>query len=210
MTKINKLIEKYLDKKQEDDSSKHLPLLDNEFYASSVGGCPRLIYYSKVFPDRKKDPKSLKVFVLGNLVHDFLQKEVLSGESEVPLVIETKGVKIKGRLDQVDDNFIYEIKSVSTLRFVKEQPQKHHVLQLMLYLKAFKREKGKIVYVEKNTFDIIEHEIVFDEKIYDEAVEGFVSVFQSMSKNALPDKTSEEWACKHCLFKKECDGEVLK
>ena len=161
---VKQLLEEWVIQNQEASKLKHKPLKDNEFYASSAGMCPRVMYFDKKYGRKEPGMKVQKIFVLGNLVHDFVQEKLFkAGESESPAILAMNGIVVRGRLDHLDDEFIWELKSIANIKYVQYKPKIENVYQIMIYLKAIGRLKGKLVYVEKNTFDVVEHKVDFDE-----------------------------------------------
>jgi CRISPR/Cas system-associated exonuclease Cas4 (RecB family) len=208
MTLLNRLAS-WIEEKNRKESEERKPLAENEFYASSTGACSRCLYYEKVLGYREPELSVQKVFVLGNVVHDFVQKNLLTeGESESRVFIEIDGMVIRGRLDHIDDDHIWELKSTKSLKYINE-PYESHLMQLMIYLKGRNRVKGKIAYIEKNTFDIKEFDVEYDEEIYNKAVSKFKEVINAV-KAKRPLKRLTDFPngkfCLGCAYLSECSN----
>jgi CRISPR/Cas system-associated exonuclease Cas4 (RecB family) len=208
MTLLNRLTS-WIEDKNRREAEERKPLGENEFYASSTGACSRCLYYEKTLGYREPGPSTQKVFVLGQVVHEFVQKNLLTeGESESRVFIEIDGIVIRGRLDHIDDDHIWELKSTSSLRYITE-PYESHLMQLMIYLKGRNRNKGKIAYIEKNTFDIKEFDVEYDEEIYNKAVSKFKEVINAV-KMKRPCKRLRDFPngkfCLGCAYLPECSN----
>lgn len=207
MKSAKKLLESWISEKEKKDV--HKPCEPNEFYASSAGMCPRSLFLEKKHGRREPNNDLKKIFLLGNILHDFMQENVLvHGKSEEPIRIETHGIVIRGRLDFIDDESIWELKTIKDVSYVLHEPNEHHVLQLMLYLNALKRTKGKLVYMEKNSFKIAEHDVLFDETMYAKAIQGFVTAHRGILEGKSPEPYADRktnWKCRYCQYAKECN-----
>jgi len=204
--RIKNMVEKWIVDKQNKDEHRRA-VANNVFYASQAGGCPRALYYKKVFGDKEFEVRALLIFQMGNIVHDFLQKEILKGESEKSLTIQEDGVVIYGRLDHIDDEEVIEIKSTGAVKYNEKEASPHHLEQLNLYMKAMGREKGRMVYVEKNTLEIVEHEVKFNPELYQKTVDNFRQVAKAVEIQVAPAKLSDypkSWKCRYCDYKDEC------
>ena len=88
-------------------------------------------------------------------------------------------------VDFLNDDFLYELKSVTsknTFRevFKKQKPKEQNLLQLMTYMVSLERDKGKLIYgsfVKTITYDMFEE--LSDDK------------FEEMCETLRPDDTIE-------------------
>ena len=208
MSKIKDLLDNWLKNKQIKEALKHTQPEDNTYYASSAGSCPRKMYYSRRYP-QENDLELLKVFEMGNIVHEFIQDVIMKGgQHEVPIKLEDNGIIVRGRLDCLYENELYELKSTKSIHFVKDKPNNHHVMQLMLYMKQLGYKSGNLLYIEKNTLQMVEHTVEYDDSIYNLAIALFRKAHQGLSTNTLPVKECEAWECKFCNYQDKCQKEV--
>lgn len=200
LERINKVL---LDEATKRFEEKKTPL--NVFYPSSVGQCVRKAYNEKINP--KMFPvDTYKIFLIGNLTHDWLQNKVYpDGKHEVPIRWEEGDIIISGRIDCLLEDTIIEFKSIAKLDYVRNAPKSEHVEQLNLYLHALKMTKGVIVYVTKNNLEIVEHEITYSEKIYKKTINAFKRIYWYVSRGVepKPKKCSTPWSCEYCKIGKE-------
>jgi CRISPR-associated exonuclease Cas4 len=193
------LIEVYLLKEAEEKKKEHVNVL-NVFYPSSAGLCPRKLY------NEKKNPTifpvdTYKRFVLGNMVHEWLQSKIYSeGKCEESIKWTEEDIVISGRVDCIYEDCVLEFKSIAALGYVMDAPKPEHVAQLNLYLHALGMPKGKIVYVNKADLAIVEHEVTYDPKLYTKTIDSFRKVYKALREDMepKPSKCPSPWACEYC------------
>lgn len=204
---VKNLFERYLLSNNKLEDTKHLPLKENEFFAGSSGQCSRALYFSKKIKT-EVTIDSLKIFCIGNLLHDFVQSQIFSsGKSEVPIVIEENGIKIRGRLDYLLGDVIYEIKTIKELNYVLDEPKDEHRRQLNIYLKSQNLKNGVLLYIEKNSLKTVEHIIVFNQKLFDDSMRQFELVYKSILEKKPPERLEnypDNWKCRYCSFRNFC------
>jgi CRISPR-associated exonuclease Cas4 len=170
------------------------------FYPSSAGQCIRKLWNERKHPVMFS-PETYKHFLVGNLVHDWIQKNIFTdGHSEVPIQWSEGELKFRGRIDCELDNVLYEFKTIKELTYVKDKPKPEHVQQLNMYLHARNLPYGVIVYITKNSVDILEHKVEYDEKLYQSTVKFFkrLSKYLITNKEPKPSKCGGWWACDYC------------
>ena len=209
METVTERLEKFLIEQNEQGTKSHKPLANHEFYASSAGACPRYLYFSKKFGAPKFTTDTLKIFLVGNLVHDFIQEKIFkSGTSEQSLIYEEGPVIVRGRLDHLDGDVIFEFKSIKDVQYVIDKPKVENVYQLMIYLKKLNLTSGRLVYIEKNTFKIVEHIVMFNEDILKDAMKSFHIAYQALEADICPngiiDDNTQNWKCRFCDRKDDC------
>jgi len=217
MEDVNTLMESWITNKREVEGKEHAEPTDEEWYASSSGDCPRKLYFQKRHP-KEHSMDLLKTFQVGNIWHDFIQENLFKdAENETPSNItdEATGITIRGRLDILKDGVIYELKSIKNLKYgtkvngkwrgVEEGAKIEHIFQLMIYLKARGLQKGKVVYIEKHSLKIVEHEVEFNEEVYQEAIKNFVIATKGLKENKLPDECDTD-KCGICDYQEECQN----
>jgi CRISPR/Cas system-associated exonuclease Cas4 (RecB family) len=202
----------------------HKPKTVGRYYPSEVGTCIRKLYYSYKFPKQIK-PDLLKIFEVGDILHDFVVRVLRSEKNkdiellkwEMPFKMDMENFQISGRVDDLlmikvsGKTVLVEVKSCSFLRYVKK-PQKHHVMQLQLYMHAIGVHNGILLYVEKNTLQTKVFTIDFDELIVKEALNRFKELHESLITNNIPVAEAKQngdikWMCKGCEYKDKCDKE---
>lgn len=192
------------------------------FSPSDIGQCMRYLYYSYTLPREEKEEK-LKVFAIGNKVHDiikeaFVQYNKVYGDFkdmqfEYPIEISIDDFKIKGRADILltlfdNSKVVIEIKSTSDISKILT-PDESHVWQTIFYIKATNASQGIIAYVEKNNMKIKQFDVYMNEDIYSQILARFLRLKEFLKTNTLPpaeyyfDK-NKSWMCKNCPYREEC------
>lgn len=216
MIDFDKLIESHLKRERRKKDI-------GRYYPSEIGSCIRKVWYSYKHP-MDVDPEKLKIFEIGNILHDFIL-QVLKSErnvdsiqfldSELPFKLDQKDFTISGRLDDIviakDDGHkaIIEVKSVKDIRSF-DKPQSTHKMQLQLYMHATGIHDGIILYVDKNNLKTKSFEIKYEEKHSLDILKRFRILHELLTKDVLPideAKRSSEmmWMCNMCEYRAKCD-----
>lgn len=202
----------------------HKPKTVGRYYPSEVGMCIRKLWYSYKFPQQIK-PDLLKIFEVGDILHDFVVQVLKSGKNkdiellkyEMPFKLDLENFQISGRVDDLllikysGKQVLVEVKSCSFLSRVKS-PQKHHVLQLQLYMHATGVHNGVLLYVEKNTLKTKVFTIDFDEFVVKEALDRFKELHECLITNSIPIAEAKKngdikWMCNNCEYGEKCGKE---
>lgn len=119
--------------------------INGNYSTESDTGCPRKILLRAAGVEETHGQGTLNVFALGHHFETWFAEKVPHAERERK--IETEN--FIGHMDFIDDEFIYETKSVSsskTSTHIKKAPKYQHLFQLATYLIMAERQKGKLVY----------------------------------------------------------------
>lgn len=108
-----------------------------------------------------------------------------------------------------NDVMIVELKSISDSGFKwisKRGPKENHKKQLQLYMYLTGIKEGMLLYENKNTQELKEFFISYDEKLVKEVVNQIVYVNEHVNKKTLPPKEYEEnsFECRYCPFRDIC------
>ena len=178
-------LENYLKVKQQSFSSSHRPLALNEFYATQIRNCNRMVFLIKKF-GYKEDMNLSKFYEVGHIIHEYIQKNLFdkSIQKEVSNQLKHNNIIIRYRIDGLDDKNIYELKSCS---YQPKEPEFRDILQLNLYLFHHPEKIGRLIYISKFNLEIIEFEINFDKEIYSKSMLKFEKIFNHLQNNTLPE-----------------------
>lgn len=180
------------------------------FNPSYLGQCHR-----KHFWKRKGEPASnpidklsLRRFECGHLFEYFAVNTIPSAQKQV--VVETDD--FKGFADVVTENEVMDIKSINSKAFWwmdKEgydvnKEKFHNILQTAFYAKELKKEKFRLVFIEKDSLSIREYGFSLDKWL--PALEEEISALrEAWEKNELPEaEPIAKWECSFCLYKDYC------
>jgi CRISPR/Cas system-associated exonuclease Cas4 (RecB family) len=192
------------------------------YYPSEIGGCMRKTWYSYKHP-KKLQPELLKIFEMGNMVHDFVVKvleseknrEVQLLQSEFPLKIEQPDFLISGRVDDLvlvktsGKTFVVEVKSTKSIDYVKEAAESH-VMQLQLYMHATGIHNGIVLYIDKGNLQSKQFPIEYSETEVNGILKRFGELHQLLGSNLLPideakKEAGKQWLCRFCEYSEKCE-----
>tara|TARA_R110000824_G_scaffold116507_1_gene268037 strand:- start:1962 stop:2684 length:723 start_codon:yes stop_codon:yes gene_type:complete len=225
---IVNIYDKYIDSLNQDNTKERYKGKENWFHASSSGSCIRKQYYRHVekVPEPSFPKDTMRLFRLGNLVHDDIQKAVLldSKDTKKKVYIEKEiqidDWNVRGFLDLlvVSDNELYDIKTCNNKKFKiisgdlnKFNEPINYYLQLATYAYWYERESGKelskmsLLYYNKDTSEM--HEIEVDKNYIHQAQSYWLSVKEKV--NYEPDiqlgvSPREKWECNYCNYYQHC------
>jgi len=187
--------------------SEHKLPADNYFYASAALGCMRAEYFKRKFP-KEFGIETLKIFFLGDLLHELFQK-CIPGEDEVEAMINDDGIIVSGRVDKIDSfGDILEFKTTSNVKYNEEKPSEHHIAQLNLYLHEKKKSEGYIIYIDKRNLKTKKHTIQYSPELYKKTIDHFREISKYLIANEVPPFSEgysfDKFPCTYCQYKEEC------
>ena len=214
MIDVRQLVENHLVSERKDKERTH-----KVFYASELGYCPLKIFFSITQP-RRAELRALKVFRVGDLVHEYIQRllEEQGAQSEVPIrqiVDLTRGIEVHGRIDVLHEGEPYELKSAGRL---PDEPYAHHVAQLNAYLHMLGVERGYLVYFEKNTFDIAQFTVKRNPHLWEMTLDKIRAVHDAVEAKQQGDEWLDKllaynvggWECKYCVYRDICPLAMMR
>lgn len=198
------------------------PKTVGRYYPSEIGSCLRKVWYSYKYP-KETDIELVKIFELGNMIHDFVTKVIESDknphvellEKELPLLKDMKDFTISGRLDDLlmlkedDKKVLIEVKSTKSIDFTKEA-SRSHAMQLQLYMHITGVHNGIVLYIDKNNLKSKAFEINYDPEQSEEILKRFIELNICLVTNQLPlDEAKRDpslmWMCRFCEHSEMCD-----
>ncbi|MEK6860610.1 MAG: Dna2/Cas4 domain-containing protein [Nanoarchaeota archaeon] len=220
MINFDEIIDKYL--------KRELRAKDiGRYYPSEAGNCLRKGWYSYKIP-RVMPKETIKVFKVGMMLHDFITEVLSSGVSEdiklvsteLPFKLEIDGVIVSGRIDDIvhakvdNKDILVEVKSTADIRYAYE-PKESHVMQLQLYMYAFKIFDGVVLYVDKRNLQSKSFDVKYEEKIVELVLNRIKNLHRFLVENKVPDPEGRmfkemNWQCNNCQYREECYKETPK
>lgn len=195
------------------------------YYPSEIGMCLRKIWYSYKYPQEIK-PDLLKIFEVGNIIHDFVVKVLKSEKNpdvellktEFPFKEEIDDFTISGRVDNLiliklsGKNVLVEVKSTPDINMVKEASP-HNVVQLQLYMYFTGIHDGILLYVDKKNLQSKVFKIEYNEPDALKIIERFRKLHACLKRNIMPDPEAREskntiWMCRYCEYFEKCYEET--
>ncbi len=215
MIDFNELIERYLEREIEEKKI-------GKYYPSEIGKCLRNLYYSYKYP-MKVAPRLLKIFELGNIMHDFIVKVLQSDKNpeveligaEVPIKLDMGNFVISGRIDDLivlksnGEKILVEVKSCRDIRKVAS-PQNAHLIQLQFYMHVTGIKQGILLYVDKGTLEAKSFNVSYDPYWSELIIERFKILHESLTKDILPKPEAKlipelSWMCDFCEYREKCE-----
>jgi len=215
MIDFDKMIDNYLFRESH-------PKQVGRYYPSEIGTCMRKIWYSYRFP-QKVQPSLLKIFELGNILHDFVVKVLQSDKnphvellhSELPIKLEVEDFLISGRVDDLlllkadGRQVLVEVKSCKSISFINEA-QSHHVIQLQFYMHSTGVHNGVLLYIDKSTLESKVFTIPYNPVTASSIILRFKNLHTALVQDTLPNAEAKSdmhhaWMCRFCEYAEKCD-----
>lgn len=208
---LKELIDKfYLERQKEKNEEQH------HFYITDAGKCQRSVFFKfKKAPREELDARVLRMFDYGDYIHNFIMKSLFA-QREIHVVASEVNINsqelISGRADAIISDgkelYVLDIKSINSIIFDSlTQPKEEHIDQIQLYLHFFKREKGILLYVNKDTLALKEFLVNYDpvrsRRLLDDLVKLKEKIEADIIPQRLPDYPDNR-QCKYCQFKEIC------
>ncbi|WP_338067370.1 CRISPR-associated protein Cas4 [Sulfodiicoccus acidiphilus] len=187
--------------------------------------CLRKQFYDRLFPVNA-GYDSARLTALGTVLHELIadllkREESVRVSTEVPIRIPhptNHEIVLSGRADDLivveftRERYLVEVKSVDDLQEKlrkKYLPRLDHRAQLNLYLKAFPKSRGILMYVDRSNLDIEEIQLEFDEELYKRTLERVERIHELLKRRELPEAEAAlsgelSWQCKYCVHLARC------
>lgn len=165
----------------------------NSWYSSGLGSCltSRYLERSGARPDKEFEPRTLRVFEMGNRIETFVVDAIRTRFPAVETQVPFRFRGLTGKADVVVGENVKEIKSVRSDDFWmmargKRPPKIQHKMQLWSQLEGLGREQGQIVYVSKDDLAIVEFTVFRNSDGLREAVTAEVDYLDRCWEAKLP------------------------
>lgn len=197
---------------------------DEKFHVSESNKCARALFFEyKGYPREEIGKSTFRKFVVGNLIHRNIMRELLSLSSDDLHVISSEinippNDLITGRADVIvslnNELHVVDIKSINDYAFKllkdgSREPDEGYVKQLNLYMHFFGIKKGFLLFDNKNTQELLEVPVPYNEALALECIERFKRIKEMIDKNIMPKKPQfsedDKWKCDYCAYKNECE-----
>lgn len=211
----------YLTQKREDKWTQKTSFAPSSL-AYGKGVCPRFWYLAFEGNEfvETNDAKSIPVMGHGTvagqrIANAFRDAGVLVGDE---VEVKLSDPPIRGFIDVIvrigTDVVIGEIKTTSqeifNLKQVSMKPSPAHLLQILIYLKATGKEKGFILYENRNDLSVLVIEVNFNEeneKILEDVLNWMRTVYNAYQQRELPKRpfrSQNGKVCAECPLNKVC------
>ena len=200
------------------------------FFISEAGKCPRMIFFKfKKAPAEEIEPERLRIFEEGEIIQQRILRhlfslgivraieiqippqELIVGRADAIVSFTDKtfsdlGIEIKEKIEP-GLPYVLEIKSISGKINSKKLPLQEHINQLQLYLHYFKIKNGILLYLNKDTQEIIEFVFEYDKELVEKILNWFSKLKEKIEKDLVPIRLPDwpdNWQCQKCEFFEVC------
>jgi len=203
----------YLDREREKKERRERER--TQFYVSEVGKCPRTVFFRfKQAPAREVEAERLRLWEHGNYIHQLILRPLFSLRLVRATEIEIPPQEIiVGRADAIislgGEPYVLDIKSISGRMNLErmEQPKLEDSYQIQLYLHYFGIKKGILLYLNKDTQELKEFLVNYNNELVEKLLAGFEKLKSKIESNIIPLRLRdfpENWQCQYCEFKEIC------
>jgi len=151
---------------------------------------------------------------VGNVIHDIFQD--IYNFTEVEKSVVSEKFKVKGRLDAIKGNTLYEIKTIDPTKF-KGTYIKEHAFQGLIYAYILITEYGydinniTIIYVLRNLKTIQAFDIKIDMKLAESFLARAPILLSTIDQNIVPEPIgANKDQCRWCPYKSYCENDGFK
>jgi CRISPR/Cas system-associated exonuclease Cas4 (RecB family) len=146
---------------------------------------------------------------VGNVVHDIIQD--LYNFTEIEKTIISEKYKIKGRIDGIKDNFVYEIKTIDNTKFDGGYLESHYQ-QGLIYGHILNEEYNYnidtivLIYVTRDLKRIIPFDLPLDTTLSQSLISRSLILRDSLDTKSVPEPiAADKEQCKWCSYKDYCE-----
>jgi len=188
------------------------PIYRTHWRTSNFGRCYRMQWWYRkgVEMTNPIDLKVLKIFRVGNLFHADLQGLLNPATVEV----EFDGGDVLGHADRVEDDYVEDFKTIGNFQWKLllkckdiEKDKEAYIYQLMAYCYFFKKPRGILTFIHKDTYEMKSFEFLFADWEGRVMVE-LETLRRYWDSEVLPPAVPRAYGlkdCSYCSFQKECD-----
>jgi len=192
-----------------------------KFRVSLAGQCfQKRVWVKQGIPfSNPSSPKTMRVFEVGKILHEYLQNFLDEQGLLVLKEFELEDAKRIGHLDAViwdgKQSILYDFKTVSSSKFpYLTGVSIFHVFQVVTYYEMLKSvldfevDSVRIIYISKDDLDMKEYEI--DTKQWHEAVHRDWFELYEFENGALKNFPRFPWECVNCVYRDLCIENMQK
>lgn len=188
----------------------------SHFYITDAGKCGRALFFKfKNVPKKEMEARILRMFDHGDYIHQLIMKSLI-GARDIHIIASEIKIPaqelVSGRADAIISDgkrqYVLDIKSMNSMIFRNlTRPKEENINQIQLYLHFFEISKGILLYVSKDTQDLKEFLVDYDEKRAQNLLSGLVEIKEKIDSDIVPCRISShpsDWQCKYCQYKAIC------
>ncbi len=168
---------------------------ENVWYVRELCGCSRKHFLRVKYPWLSLKSIFSNEAIFGEIVHKGLENILKNCDSkyiEKKFRVNGKNIVLKGKIDALCNNVIYEFK---TTRRILNKPIKSHEKQILIYMELLNIEKGYIIYINTITGKFMCFEIKKQKLDLESLLKAYI-------ENCVE---AEEWECNFCEYSLVCE-----
>jgi len=186
---------------------------------TELTNCLRQCYYNRMrYPVNLNNLYNFSYLFLiqkvGQQVHSVIQE--IYGFSEVEKPVVSEKYKVKGRVDGIQESFLFEIKTIDADKKLNNYIKEHY-LQGLIYAYILNTEYDyeiktiTIVYVKRDLKNIIPFDLPVDYKLAESLLSKAPILKSALETHQVPDPFgATKNHCKYCIFKDRCKADQPK
>jgi CRISPR/Cas system-associated exonuclease Cas4 (RecB family) len=183
---------------------------DSTIYVSDLTSCMRRAFFNIHF---NAQPKPTAPMLQGKLFHVALEKVLKSDDCFADAEFEVEcshdlgnGWTLKGRADVVTDVAIFEFKFTKGTRY--NQASTMYFAQLSAYLKMIGKQRGYLVLVDRETFNVDVLEVSEIDDLWNAVLQDANILIDHLQRGSIPIYKSPlfSWECQHCSWNIVCSN----
>jgi len=220
MIPIQQLIDNELSKERSTPRKR-----SGKFSPSSFGRCIRAQIWNRADVQKtdEVEERMLRVFKVGNLFHEFIQKVIVNNDPTIKTEVKVEEEDVIGFADIVSAESVTDIKTVHSgaFHYMKEdisESKKPNILQVMYYARMLNKDKATLCFVSKDDLCIKEVAFILNERWQKELDEELKTlrfwwdlyqksapaIWPKAEPRAYCDKNGKSKECAFCSYKTLC------
>lgn len=187
-----------------------------KYNPSLLGRCFRLQHYNRKNTPESNPPDTdtLMLFRMGNIV----EADLASFLPKKSCQVEVDWEDVHGFADFVDEDEVVDFKTAGNWQFKKvskagyrlEDDNMTYLLQVMIYAMILGKRKGRIIFIQKDTY--LTKEFVFKLEDWESAVHEELDILRGFwNQDRLPPPSPRAFngrECNYCSYKDTCIEET--
>ena len=181
---------------------------ENQINTTELIYCIRKAYYRRKFPK----PPSLKSawwMWRGNVFDRVFTPLFERHQERVTHRVRGTPIIISGRIDFIEDDTVYELKTTNNLKYIqKDGPHKDHLKQVKFYTWCNAYQKAKIIYMDLNDVLVFDVDLSDLDEVIDEFEDVARKLYNAILLDEPPEKNAQKWECNYCTYKDMCKNDT--
>jgi len=181
---------------------------DSTIYVSDLTSCMRRAFFNIYF---NAQPRPTPAMLQGKLFHVALERVLSDDFADAEFEVECSyslenGWKLKGRADVVTDEAVFEFKFTKGTKY--NQASTMYFAQLSAYLKMIGKQKGYLVLVDRETFNVDVLEVSEIDDLWNAVLQDANILIDHLQRGSIPIYKSPlfPWECSHCAWNIVCSN----